>query len=120
VASCLACYADANVERCSTREFTLWERSCRVVLMVAAPGMSRTAGVWDRTVELLDLYPTLIELCGLPPRKQLEGRSLRPLLKSPNAVWDKAAVISDGPEKMSVRTQPWRYTRKLARARRAQ
>jgi len=57
------------------------------------------------------LYPTLIDLCGLPARKELEGRSLRPLLQNPDAPWDKPAITSDGPEKTSVRTERWRYTR---------
>lgn len=93
------------------RKFTLWERSCRVVMTIAAPGVARPGGQCDRTVELLDLYPTLVDLCGLPARKELEGRSLRPLLENPNAPWDKPAITSDGPDKMSVRTERWRYTR---------
>jgi arylsulfatase A-like enzyme len=98
-------------EKQQWRKFTLWERSCRVVMTIMAPGVSRRAGECDRTVELLDIYPTLVDLCGLPPRKQLEGRSLRPLLENPKAAWDKPAITSDGPEKMSIRTEHWRYSR---------
>ncbi len=93
------------------RKFTLWERSCRVLMTIAAPGVARAGGQCNRTVELLDLYPTLIDLCGLPAREELEGRSLRPLLENPNAPWERAALTSDGPAKMSVRTERWRYTR---------
>jgi arylsulfatase A-like enzyme len=98
-------------EKQQWRKFTLWERSCRVVMAIVAPGVSRKAGECDRTVELLDIYPTLVDLCGLPPRKELEGRSLRPLLENPKAPWDKPAITSDGPDKVSVRTERWRYSR---------
>ncbi len=98
-------------EKQQWRKFTLWERSCRVVLLMRAPGVSQAGGVCGRTVELLDVYPTLADLCGLPARKELEGRSLRPLLANPAARWDKPAITSDGPDKMSVRTEEWRYSR---------
>ena len=98
-------------EKQQWRKFTLWERSCRAVLSIAAPAVSRPGGRCGRTVELLDLYPTLIDLCGLPPRNELEGRSLRPLLEEPDAPWDKPAITSDGPDKVSVRTERWRYSR---------
>lgn len=98
-------------EKQQWRKFTLWERSCRVVMAMVAPGVSRQAGECDRTVELLDIYPTLADLCGLPPGKELEGRSLRPLLQDPKAAWDKPAITSDGPDKISVRTERWRYSR---------
>ena len=64
-----------------------------------------------RAVELLDIYPTLIELCGLPANPKLEGRSLVPLLKNPAAEWTKGAVTSNGADKISVRTERWRYSR---------
>jgi arylsulfatase A-like enzyme len=98
-------------EKQQWRKFTLWERSCRVVLSVAAPGVAKAGGQCDAPVELLDLYPTLNDLCGLPARKELEGRSLRPLLRDPAAPWDKPAITSDGPDKISVRTRQWRYSR---------
>ncbi|MDX1979153.1 MAG: hypothetical protein SFV51_02710, partial [Bryobacteraceae bacterium] len=73
--------------------------------------VSRPAGQCSQPVELLDLYPTLNDLCGLPPRRELEGRSLRPLLRDPSAAWVKPAITSDGPDKISVRTRQWRYSR---------
>jgi arylsulfatase A-like enzyme len=98
-------------EKQQWRKFTLWERSCHVVLSIAAPEVARSGGQCGRTVELLDVYPTLVDLCGLTPRKELEGRSLRPLLQNAGAPWDKPAITSDGPDKMSVRTERWRYSR---------
>lgn len=66
-------------------------------------------GTSDRTVELLDLDPTLIDLCGLPRRPELEGRSLRSLLADPDAAWDKPAITSRGPNAIAMRTERWRY-----------
>ncbi len=98
-------------EKQQWRKFTLWERSCRVVLTIAAPGVSKPGGQCERTVELVDLYPTLADLCGLPPRPGLDGRSLRPLLNNPAAPWDKPAITWDGPDKVSLRTERWRYSK---------
>ena len=67
------------------RKFALWEEATRVPLVVVAPGVSRPGTRCERTVSLLDLYPTLVELCGLPPKPELEGESLVPLLKDPAA-----------------------------------
>jgi len=70
-----------------------------------------------RTVELLDLYPTLADLCGLSFPTSLEGKSLRPLLQNPNAQWTDPAYtqvvrLTDKrrPLGRSVRTERWRYT----------
>ncbi len=98
-------------EKRQWRKFTLWERSARVALMLAGPGVPARDRKSGRTVELLDLYPTLIDLCGLPDRPELEGRSLRPLLADPDAEWAKPAITSIGPDKVSVRTERWRYMR---------
>ena len=68
----------------------------------------------ERTVSLLDLYPTLIELCGLKPRQDLDGHSLVGLLKDPQALWPHAALTSLGPKQHTVRSDRWRYIRYAA------
>jgi len=96
---------------------SLFEGSARNPLIIAGPGVAK-GGASGRTVELVDLYPTLADLCGLAEApKNLAGRSLRPLLKNPNAKWDKAAItqVQRGAGQntfmgYSVRDERWRYT----------
>ncbi len=90
---------------------TLWERSTRVPLAVVAPGITRPRQRSRRPVSLLDLYPTLVDLCGLPPREDLEGVSLRPLLENPGIGWSRPAVITFGRGNHAVRSERYRYIR---------
>jgi arylsulfatase A-like enzyme len=89
---------------------TLWERSTRVPLIFAGPGVARGARC-DRPVELLDLYPTLLELSGLSPKSGLEGHSLAPLLKNARARRDWPAITTHNRDNHSVRSERWRYIR---------
>jgi uncharacterized sulfatase len=91
-----------------------FERSARMPMIIAAPGMSAGRATL-KPVELLDLYPTLADLCGLTPPKNLEGTSLRPLLNDPiNGKWTKPAVTQVWHNRKawgySIRTEHWRYT----------
>jgi arylsulfatase A-like enzyme len=89
---------------------TLWQRSTHVPLILAGPGM-RQAGV-DRNqpVNLLDLYPTLIDLCGIPRRSDLDGESLLPLLRDAK-VPRKPSVTTHLAGNHAVRDERWRYIR---------
>ncbi len=89
---------------------SLWEESTRVPLILAGPGIVK--GTSPRAVGLIDLYPTPAELCGLPqPPQKLEGRSLRPLLKNPKAIWPHAALTTFQLNDHTLRTEKWRYIR---------
>jgi arylsulfatase A-like enzyme len=90
---------------------TLWERSTRVPLIFAGAGVQQVGRDRRQPVTLLDLYPTLIELCGLPRRDDLDGESLMPLLERADARRERPAVITYLPGNHSVRTERWRYTR---------
>lgn len=87
---------------------SLWEEATRVPLIFAGPGIGVDAKC-NRPVELLDLYPTLLDLCRLPPNKQNEGQSMRPLLLDPTAEWTKSAITTYGRNNHSVRTEQHRY-----------
>jgi len=91
---------------------TLFEPGTQVPVIVSAPGMTAGKGC-GRTVELIDLYPTLADLCGLPAPKGVQGKSLKPLLQNPAAAWDKPAYTYQQRGNVSgasVRTERYRYT----------
>ena len=92
------------------RKMCLWEESTRVPFSIYAPGITKGA-LSPRTVTLLDMYPTLVELCGLPKLSELEGDSLVSLIKNPMQKWDKVALTSWMYKNHSVRTARWRYIR---------
>jgi iduronate 2-sulfatase len=92
---------------------TLFEQALRVPLIICLPNGASAGRACRRTVQLVDLYPTLADLCGLTPPADLDGKSLRPLLLDPDATWDRPAysqVRHEGLTGRSVRTERWRYT----------
>lgn len=90
---------------------SLWEESTRVPLIFAAPGQSAVNQTSGRPVGLIDIYPTLVELCDLPPKAELQGRSLVPLLKEPGRAWNYPALTTHHPGNHAVRSEDWRYIR---------
>ena len=92
---------------------SLYEVGARVPLIIVPPGTKQAGKSSPRTVQLLDMYPTLVELCGLPqPASGLQGHSLTPLLKNPKAKWDHPAfTVTRFQNKLgrAVRTERWRY-----------
>ncbi|MFC2157037.1 sulfatase [Acidobacteriota bacterium] len=100
------------------RKFALWENVLKTVLMIkvpeGVPGLPQgtTAGTrCSRITSLLDLFPTLTHLCGLPEKPGLDGHSLVPLLKDQNSRWDHPAISTYDYSEFSVRDDRWRYTR---------
>lgn len=91
------------------RKFTLWEEATRTPLIIAGPGIN--PGQCETPVSLMDLYPTLIDYCGLSPRANLEATSLSPLLRDPKAPWLRPAVMTHGRGNHAVRSSRWRYIR---------
>ena len=101
------------------RKFTLWEEAARTPLMFVVPkGLAKplpggtTAGARvDRPVGLIDIYPTLLDLCGLAANPANEGRSLVPLLANKKAKWHRPALTTHGRNNHGLRTPRWRYIR---------
>lgn len=93
------------------RKFALWEEPTRVPLIIAAPGVTQAGATCARTVSLMDLYPTLIELCGLPNKAGIEALSIAPLLKNPTLAWEHPAVTTYLKGNHAVRSERWRYIR---------
>lgn len=96
---------------------TLWERSTRVPLIIVPPKRltDLPRGVrCDRPVELLDVYPTLVEVTGLEPVESdrlLEGLSLMPWIREPAAPRDRPAITTIYSGNHSVRCDRYRYIR---------
>lgn len=89
---------------------TLWERATHVPLIVRGPGIE-PGRVCDRPVSLLDIYPTLLDIAGLPPRPALEGSSFRGLLRDPDSEPDRHAVVTYLRGNDAVRRGKWLYIR---------
>jgi arylsulfatase A-like enzyme len=115
-----------------------WEESCRIPFVVRAPGVARPGGVAEHPVSLIDLYPTLVDLCGLPEETRknedgarLDGYTVRPFLENPESrTWEgpdgALSMIYIGElnkgysaeeknrlenQHWSYRTERWRYIR---------
>ncbi len=97
-------------EKGITGKNSLWEPSTRVPLIFAGQGIAAGAKC-NKPVELLDIYPTLIELSGLQKRNDIEGHSLVPQLKNANAERRWPAITTHNLNNHSVRSERWRYIR---------
>jgi uncharacterized sulfatase len=101
---------------------TLFENAARVPLVIYAPGQPGNGRATDGLAELVDVYPTLAELCSLPPPEHLSGRSLAPILRDGEASVRETALTQqqrsvpggDGGRRVimgyTIRTVRWRYT----------
>lgn len=99
------------------QKMSLFEESARVPLIIAAPGIGQPGSTVATPVGLVDLYPTLAELCRVTPPDNLQGQSLVPMLNDTTEVgrgWALSQVPrGSGGEQFSgysLRTPRWRYT----------
>ncbi len=95
-------------EKLITGKNTLWDRSTRVPLIFAGPGVGKGQKV-SSPAELLDIYPTLGDLAGLPAQPGLEGHSLAPQLEDPQAPRAWPAITTHNHDNHGIRTENWRY-----------
>jgi iduronate 2-sulfatase len=104
------------------QKMSIFEESARVPLLIVAPGVAKQGTRAEAPVELIDLYPTLTDLCGVEAPENLQGQSLVPILKDANAEgrgWALSQVNRNrgaesakgkGFSGYSLRTPRWRYT----------
>jgi arylsulfatase A-like enzyme len=103
-------------EKDRVSKHSLWEESTRVPLVVV-PAKSQAADfggkgtTCSKPVGLIDLYPTLLEMCGLPANKKNEGMSLVPLLRNPSQEWRFAVLTTYARENHALRSERYRYLR---------
>lgn len=91
-------------------KLALWERATRVPFIISAPGFTQ-GGTCASPVELLSIYPTLIELCNLTDSKEIDGTSIAPLLRDPKSSWHHPAITTHLANNHSIRTERYRYIR---------
>jgi arylsulfatase A-like enzyme len=97
-------------EKLRFRKATLWAESTRLPLIIRVPGMKARQDC-SRLVNLIDLYPTLIDLCGLPPKPEIDGRSIAPLLRDSKTPWPYPSITVEGEGNASVRDERWYFIR---------
>ena len=98
-------------EKRTWRKQTLWEEATRVPLFFKAPGGVTPPSKNSQVVSLLDIYPTLVDLCGLSKSDRLEGESLVPLFKDAAASRSRPVLSSWYYGNFAVRSNQWRYIR---------
>jgi arylsulfatase A-like enzyme len=98
-------------EKLHWRKFVLWEEATRVPLIIVPPGSSARHGRVHEPVSLIDIFPTILELCGISPSGPADGESLVPLLSGERLERRKPAIMTWGPGNHSIRMSQWRLTR---------
>ena len=92
-------------------KFALWEQTTHVPLIIVDPRNGKAGTRCTQPVSLLDLYPTLVDLCDLQRPTHLEGQSLLPLMKNPDRSTRRGVITTQGFNNHAVRTERWRYIR---------
>lgn len=95
-------------EKGITGKNTLWDRGTKVPLIFAGPGIKPNQRC-TQPAELMDIYPTLIDLAGLPMRNDLEGVSLLPQLKNASSKKERPAITTHNQGNHGIRSERWRY-----------
>ena len=93
------------------RKFALWDEATRAPYLWIVPGVTKPGGVCHRTVDYMQIYPTLCDLAGLPTPRHVQGTSIRRLLADPAAAWPQPAVTTWLFNNHAVRSEDWRYIR---------
>ena len=98
-------------EKDHIEKFMLWEKSTHVPFIFVVPGITKERSICKVPVDLTALYPTLLEVCGLPKDKSCDGMSVLPLLKGNKANWKRPALMTYKKGNHALRADRWRYIR---------
>lgn len=97
-------------EKSTFAKHALWNPATHVPLLFAGPGIPK-GKIVDQPAELLSIYPTLLEACGLPSYEKNEGVSLLPLIQGNNEKEDHIAITTFGMNNHAVKSDKYRYIR---------
>ena len=89
---------------------SIWEEATRAPMIIAGPNLN-SGQICTKPAGMIDIYPTLLELCSLPRNPQNEGHSLKPLLVNPESDWPHTAVSTYGRNNHAIRDEHFRYIR---------
>jgi arylsulfatase A-like enzyme len=90
---------------------TLWREATHTPMMISVPKITEPGSVCNAVVGPFSLYPTLAELCEFDPPKEVEGRSIVPLLKDPTMDWPYPVIMARAKGQIAIRRNQWRYIR---------
>lgn len=96
-------------EKKATQKVTLWKESTHVPFLMKIPGITDLGQNCDKVVSLLDIFPTLVDLCKIQSNTQFDGISLKPLLENQNCRWNRSVLTTQFYMNHSVRTDQWCY-----------
>jgi len=97
-------------EQTHFKKWALWENTTHVPMIIQCPGMTSNGKHTNAGVTLLDIYPTLVDMCGLPmPDHKLDGESVKPLLLNIDYNWERPAITTYGQNNYAIRSSRWRY-----------
>lgn len=97
-------------EKGTFAKHALWQEATNAPLIISAPGLNKNMKC-EMPVEMLDIYPTLIDLCGLPKNETNEGRSIKSLIENPGEGIDDFAVTTYGRNNHAVVSGGYRFIR---------
>ena len=103
--------AITSATKTSCGKTTLWEKANHVPFIIVAPGITKPGTRIDTPVGLVDIYPTLLDLAGLPAKPDAGWPKPRPPAERPQAKWDRPALMTQGRGNHAVRSRDWRYIR---------
>ncbi|QGY44261.1 sulfatase-like hydrolase/transferase [Maribellus comscasis] len=88
---------------------TLWEECTQIPFIITAPGTTKPNSLCDKPVDMVNVFPTLVSLCKLPEKTDLDGHDMSPLLRNPNSDWAYPAISEIKTGNVSIRTQNWHF-----------